>query len=151
MIKNMTTTAEHNGRGARRLPGLPQHIGIYKGHAQHDHSTGDVGICDWISTLSRGSFGLYINTNKVLVKIVNALGPMHGTHYTNILSTIIESAMLMLIFMTLMVATAFGVSPLYEIMATEALIQVQAIAVLWIVFQVTQGKAWGGNTSDKIT
>ncbi|TFK34579.1 hypothetical protein BDQ12DRAFT_669329 [Crucibulum laeve] len=84
-------------------------------------------------------------------RIVKALGPMHGTHYTNTLSIIIESAALVLIFMTFVVATAFGVSPLYEIMATEALIQVQAIAALWIIFRVAQGKAWGGNTSDEIT
>ncbi|TFK44075.1 hypothetical protein BDQ12DRAFT_708108 [Crucibulum laeve] len=79
-----------------------------------------------------------------------AFGPMHGSHYTNILSIVIESAMLMLIFMIFVVATAFGVSPLYEIMATEALLQVQAIASLWVIFRVAQGKAWGGSTSDEI-
>lgn len=91
------------------------------------------------------SIRLYFHRRRVY----KVLGKRHGSHYTSIISLLVESASIQdVIVLFFLVPFALG-SPVANI-AMSTLVQVQTIASFMIIYRVAQGTAWNSGTASDI-
>ncbi|TFK44011.1 hypothetical protein BDQ12DRAFT_672226 [Crucibulum laeve] len=101
-----------------------------------------------------------LTTNTVITSMIVTRLVLHrrrvakllgrASHYTGIITILIESALLIIV-VDIFFIIAFGLNSWYGTIAFQMWIQVQAIAPMLIVFQVAQGKAWSRSTGEIMT
>ncbi|KAF9000105.1 hypothetical protein BDQ17DRAFT_1410468 [Cyathus striatus] len=86
-------------------------------------------------------------------RIVRVLGEKHGSPYTGVITMIVESQAIVLIFGLVLVAELFveGGGGEGTLLAYQIAAQIQIFAPLLIIFRVAQGKAWSSETYSKVT
>ncbi|KAF8890924.1 hypothetical protein BD779DRAFT_1701192 [Infundibulicybe gibba] len=85
-------------------------------------------------------------------RIQNLMGKKHGTQYTDIISMLVESEALVVVFGILFVGTLRVPKALTaKAIALPLLVQIQVIAPLLIIFRVVQGSAWKRDTMSQLT
>ncbi|TFK35710.1 hypothetical protein BDQ12DRAFT_611299, partial [Crucibulum laeve] len=77
-------------------------------------------------------------------RIAMALGRKHGMQYTRVITMLVESAALLLLFGIFFAITVVLRSPV-QYLFTQCIGHVQAIASFLIIMRVSQGKAWSSN------
>lgn len=83
---------------------------------------------------------LYIHRRRA----VRALGNQHGSEFTSVISMLIESAVLVDIFVIAFLVP-YALRHWFCNIIIQPLIQIQAIAPLLIIYRVAQGKAWSSS------
>ncbi|TFK44068.1 hypothetical protein BDQ12DRAFT_672337 [Crucibulum laeve] len=91
-------------------------------------------------------------TGRLLVyrsRVTKLLGSKHGSHFISIVNMMIESASLVIMFLIPVVILCAQDTEVL-VVPLQALSQIQAVASLWIIFRVAQGKAWTEDTSEEL-
>lgn len=83
-------------------------------------------------------------------RITSAFGPAHGSHYTSIISIIVESAALYSAF-SIFFIIPFARNSLITGVPMQLIGQVQGFATLLIVHRVASGIAWSSDTNSFLT
>ncbi|KIJ94327.1 hypothetical protein K443DRAFT_134787 [Laccaria amethystina LaAM-08-1] len=91
------------------------------------------------------SIRLYFHRRRVY----KVLGKRHGSHYTSIISLLVESASIQDVVVLFFLISFILGSPVANI-ALSTLVQVQTIASFMIIYRVAQGTAWNSGTASDI-